>query len=365
MKRAIFILGMHRSGTSVLARIVNLLGVELGGNLMQAADDNQKGFFEHEPIVQIHEALLTELGMHWSDSTPLPLGWETSDAARYAQAEIEKIIDADFANSNLWALKDPRQCRLMALWLPVLEKKNIEPYFIIAYREPAEVAASLAKRDKMGEEAALATWLTYTVDALLSAIDFPHAVIRYDALLQDWQRCAKEAAKTLKLEWPVAVKDAEENVSAFISNDLRHHKIDSHDYPKPIETCLKQLEKPSRKALEKLHHEIDETAKPYSDMLRALRMSNHALEKALTSKAQEAAAATHAKNDLLEQYESLQQQHDSLQTKLRVLHEQLDGAQQDAKRNLLQLERIHHSASWKLTQPLRTMKKLVKQADSE
>ena len=45
---AVLILGMHRSGTSALTRVLNLLGVELGSELMAAAEDNNEtGFWEH------------------------------------------------------------------------------------------------------------------------------------------------------------------------------------------------------------------------------------------------------------------------------------------------------------------------------
>ncbi len=43
----IVVLGMHRSGTSVLTRAMETLGANLGSRLMPAAaGNNDKGFFE-------------------------------------------------------------------------------------------------------------------------------------------------------------------------------------------------------------------------------------------------------------------------------------------------------------------------------
>ena len=62
VKRCFFILGMHRSGTSALARVINLCGVDLGNKLMPPAENsNKKGFWEHFDINTANEKLLHEL----------------------------------------------------------------------------------------------------------------------------------------------------------------------------------------------------------------------------------------------------------------------------------------------------------------
>ena len=59
---AILVLGMHRSGTSALARILNLLGCELGPNLLPAAADNEAGFWEHRDVVLLDDEVLARVG---------------------------------------------------------------------------------------------------------------------------------------------------------------------------------------------------------------------------------------------------------------------------------------------------------------
>lgn len=352
-KKALFILGMHRSGTSALARVVNLLGANLGNDLMAAAADNKKGFFEHEPIVAIHEQLLTELGSHWSDSTPLPKGWQKTKAAKAAQKKLGTIIDKEFAKSDLWALKDPRQCRLMDLWFPLLKKRRIQPHFIIAYRHPQEVAASLEARDGINPESAYEAWLSYTVEALLSALDYPYSIVSYDELMENWQPAMERVGKELSIEWPIKTEEAAKKINSFLSPKLRHHKASKNDLPKPIAACLKQLKKPSRKPLEKLQQAVIERSLPYAETMREARLETYQLMEKLEKTQQQAAAAKHRANDIEGQ---LAEYRTEAEQRIERAEDESDTLKQN-------LDLIYNSASWKITEPLRTVKKLVKQGD--
>ncbi|HJX24749.1 MAG TPA: hypothetical protein VJ252_01225, partial [Chthoniobacterales bacterium] len=66
-RKAVVILGMHRSGTSALCGALDLLGVDFGERLMPANHANEKGYWEHEEIVRFHDDLLSSLGSRWDD----------------------------------------------------------------------------------------------------------------------------------------------------------------------------------------------------------------------------------------------------------------------------------------------------------
>ena len=72
-RTAIIVLGMHRTGTSALTRVLNLLGAELGSDLLAAQPDNETGIWEHRPIMEIHERILGALDSDWHDVRPLPV----------------------------------------------------------------------------------------------------------------------------------------------------------------------------------------------------------------------------------------------------------------------------------------------------
>jgi hypothetical protein len=66
-RTCVIVLGMHRSGTSVLTGTLGLLGAALPTDLVEAAPSNPKGHFESRSVYNIHERLLAALGTAWYD----------------------------------------------------------------------------------------------------------------------------------------------------------------------------------------------------------------------------------------------------------------------------------------------------------
>jgi hypothetical protein len=60
------VLGMHRSGTSMFTRALNLMGLALGEPLMQPQDENSNGFWKNELFYDVDLLLLHEMGCHVS-----------------------------------------------------------------------------------------------------------------------------------------------------------------------------------------------------------------------------------------------------------------------------------------------------------
>ena len=79
-RRALLVLGMHRSGTSAVTRVANLLGADLSEHLIAPAPDNPSGFWEHADAVKINEDLLEGLGRTWYDMREMPRGWMETGA---------------------------------------------------------------------------------------------------------------------------------------------------------------------------------------------------------------------------------------------------------------------------------------------
>ena len=77
--KGLLVLGMHRSGTSALTRLLNLHGAVLGDDLLPAGHDNPSGFWELREAVAIHERLLAGLGMAWDDPRALPPDWQDGE----------------------------------------------------------------------------------------------------------------------------------------------------------------------------------------------------------------------------------------------------------------------------------------------
>ena len=222
---ALLVLGMHRSGTSALTRVLNLLGVALGEDLMPSGPDNPLGFWEHQGIVSVHETLLVALDRRWDDPRPMPDGWLDSAAARDAGEAITAIVQRDFAGVRLWAVKDPRLCRLMPLWRRVLADLGIEPRVLLVSRHPHEVAASLLRRDGLPVVIGELLWARYLLDAVRGSEGCRRGMVAYDDLLDDWSGAVRRIDQALALDL-VANDGQVRDIESFLSPQLRHHRAE-------------------------------------------------------------------------------------------------------------------------------------------
>ncbi len=340
-----------------MSRVINLLGAELGGNLMAAAGDNERGFWEHEGAVSIHEELLTRLGHRWCDGTPLPDGWMETEAAKQAQMQIATLIDLDFLSQPLWAIKDPRMSLLFPLWLPLLKERGMQPHCIVAWRNPAEVAASLEKRDGMALEPALLCWLAYTIESLEHALNFPHAVLAYDSLLTDWRSAVTCLGSALGVAWPNPPEKIAAEVGAFLTPELRHHQtkeyaIRNSETGRMVEECLALLAASDADKIHSLHRRWRDYSLPFAPLLREVRRTEMEFR-------DRAFSAEHTVKDLKGQMAKLYEEYGRAieREKEALVHVQmLQAGLRHAEEKLAEL---HESTSWKVTEPLRKVKKLM------
>ncbi|MGH6995466.1 MAG: sulfotransferase family protein, partial [Stellaceae bacterium] len=226
-RRAVFVLGMHRSGTSAVTRVLNLLGVELGQGLMTASPDNERGYWENLTIVQEHHQLLEALGSSWDDLRALPADWMKNPAAVSAAHRLRAIVEREFSAAPLWGLKDPRLCRLLPLWLPLLRSMRMTPHFVLVLRHPAEVAASLAKRDRKSRAAAALLWLRHMLEAERATRGLPRTIVNFADLIENprnWSAEFRRVAAECGLDWSNDYQAVDAAVGAFLSPDLRHHQ---------------------------------------------------------------------------------------------------------------------------------------------
>lgn len=219
----IFVLGMHRSGTSAVARVLNLLGVSLGGRLLPAAPDNPRGFWEHEDAVGIHERLLDALDRTWDDPRALPDDWMASRHAQVARTELATFIQGEFGGCRVWGVKDPRLCRFLPLWRSVLEGCGVSQRALVVARHPSEVAASLRARNGLNPLLGQWAWARHVADLAKGSEGLRRHVLDYGELLDDWRAATSRAAAALGIALP-ADAGAESAVSSFLAPSERHHR---------------------------------------------------------------------------------------------------------------------------------------------
>ncbi|VAW15575.1 hypothetical protein MNBD_ALPHA12-1015, partial [hydrothermal vent metagenome] len=74
-RTCILVLGMHRSGTSALTRVLSLAGATLPKRLLGSSDDsNPTGHWEPNILIEYHDKMLAELDSCWHDWRALNMG---------------------------------------------------------------------------------------------------------------------------------------------------------------------------------------------------------------------------------------------------------------------------------------------------
>ena len=223
-RKAVVILGMHRSGTSALGGALQLLGVNFGQRLFPPGKDNEKGYWEHPEIVTLHDELLRSLGSRWDDDKPLPSNWIKRKITRDVRSLLMRIVERDFAHSSLFGMKDPRMCRLMPLWFPIFRTLRVEPHFVLVVRHPWAVAESLAKRDGIEHTKSYLLWLEHVVQAESATCSHERAFVCYEEMVDDPVAILGELRKQLgvNLFAPSRVRTSLRN---FLVPSLRHHQF--------------------------------------------------------------------------------------------------------------------------------------------
>jgi hypothetical protein len=222
--QALFVLGVHRSGTSALAGGLHLLGVNLGDNLQTAGlPPSNSAAFINRDIVLVHDMLFRELGCRWDMVGILPDGWIESEAALEAARKLTHILEQQLLGKGPWAVVDPRLCRLMPLWFKVLEPLQIEPRLVHLVRHPYEVARSLNGRDEMDLFQGHLLWLVHNRDALRACRDHNHVLLTYDQLLADPVTALQSIATVLSFELPRDPVQNAVSLAELIRSEHKHN----------------------------------------------------------------------------------------------------------------------------------------------
>ena len=227
-RQAVLVLGMHRSGTSALTRLLNLCGAVLPEGLVEASPEvNATGFWESRELLALHDEILAAAGGSWHDLRELEAGWFESGAAEGFRARLRALLAREYGNAPLLLVKDPRLCRLLPLWRAVLAEMGITPLVVLPVRNPLEVADSLRERDGFGEGKALLLWLRHVLAAERDSRGMRRGFVTYEQILADAPGTVERLGRELGVDWPRAPESAAAEMAAFLSPALRHHEHDA------------------------------------------------------------------------------------------------------------------------------------------
>ena len=223
---AIVVLGMHRSGTSALAGVLNILGCDKPATVMDPNPFNELGYFESKRIYPLHSELLASAASRWDDWQPINPGWFDSPRAEEFHDRAVETMQNEFGTSRLFVLKDPRISRLVPFWRGVLADIGVSPRFVLTLRNPLEVAASLAKRDNINSELSMLIWLQHMLQAEYDTRDQKRCFTGFAQLMDNWAGVAETIQTKLDVALPRMSMGVVGEVEAFLRDGLRHHNQD-------------------------------------------------------------------------------------------------------------------------------------------
>lgn len=222
---------MHRSGTSAISRGLQMLGVYLGNDFLNAQPDNPTGYWEDKNICGLNERLLAVFGLKWEDVALI-------DDARWHEPEVEavrsdavKYLRSQFASQPLWGFKDPRTIRLLPFWHSVLHRLEVDECYLVMIRNPRSVALSLLQRQGMDAATAHLLWLVYVVPYFSKIAHRPFIVTDYDLVIAQPRKQLERIARRLKIPLNDSNKAGIEQFAAnFLDPNLRHSFFNQTDF---------------------------------------------------------------------------------------------------------------------------------------
>jgi hypothetical protein len=136
--KTLIILGMHRSGTSLITNWLHNCGLEVGERLLGPGIGNVEGHFEDVEFFRMHEEILKDNNLTDSGLTDGAI----EHISCYQKEKIKTIISIKNQLFEEWGWKDPRTCLFLDLYKEVLPDAN----YLVILRDFQSVIISLLKR---------------------------------------------------------------------------------------------------------------------------------------------------------------------------------------------------------------------------
>lgn len=211
-QRVLAVLGMHRSGTSMLAGTLQEAGLVLG-DVVTAAPHNRKGNREALPIRTLHDDLLSSAGGDWQ-TPPEAVVW------RPVHRLLRDALIERFADQPIWGFKDPRSLFCLEGWLEALPQMEA----VAIARHPLEVAASLQARDRMPLADGVALWEAYNRRLLHWIDQFECPLLVFEPKAEGMKQQLAGVLKTLNLPRQLGAGELR-----FFATELRHQGPEAHE----------------------------------------------------------------------------------------------------------------------------------------
>ena len=280
-RRLVLVVGVGRSGTSLLTGVLGQLGFHVPQPEVEADDTNPRGFSEPRWAVDFHSRLLRARRVTVNDSRPRAFESTASAAEDPAtHAELRQWLKGQLAEAEAVVVKDPRTGWFLPLWTRSSAELGVDARYVTMLRHPAEILASAAKSygDWQSPASRAAAWINITLETERATRGSRRAFVRYEDLLDDWPRELSRAADLLELPklQGGGLRERFPAVDKFVDPTLHRNRIrwDQLDVPASVRDMAEQvwmqlqpLADPGGDTAE-LHAELDRARDAYAELYR-------------------------------------------------------------------------------------------------
>lgn len=224
----LIVTGMHRSGTSLAASLLQSSGVFIGDRLMEGGTGNLKGHFEDWDFVDLHrDCLIAHAVNREGWTTTVDFNFSGEYLAR-AKNLIRRRIEYP-----IWGWKDPRSTLFLNSWQELIPQAK----FVFIYRSPWDVVDSLFRRGdaifKTTPEIAIDTWISYNQAILqfCSQTERPWLLLRIEDVMQHPQFVINSINHQLGLNLPAPQNLYDDTLFQFRNANWRRAALIKQYYP--------------------------------------------------------------------------------------------------------------------------------------
>lgn len=226
----VIVVGMHRSGTSVLSELLHTNGIAMGCEntfFPKPSPENPHGFFEDVRFREINDRILRSRGYSVKSWVVAPHPLHADWKCRLRMRELIQDTNRQAAQRSdprfAWGWKDPRTCLTLAEWFRTIPSRFRSVLRVVLItREPISVARSMVKRRNTDLFGAIQVWLDYheRIQTAVDTCDWLHQPLymTYEALCRHPNRQADRMARYLN--WPIEVDQAQRSVDPSLQRNM-------------------------------------------------------------------------------------------------------------------------------------------------
>jgi hypothetical protein len=219
----VIVLGMHRSGTSILSRMLHACGLFIGRRVSRN--------YESPYFQRLNVELLARAGSDWTfPEAYLARAGEDAAFVRACREWAERELEASFAREFLglrrtlwtkvprwWGFKDPRTSLTMAVWGQVFPDARV----LHILRHPLDVAISLRRREEQRRREGKAP--------LAASLDLEHNLRVWETYVTEARRQRAAGGRYLEFRYEDLIADARagfERIVRFCGIEVAPRRLD-------------------------------------------------------------------------------------------------------------------------------------------